>query len=81
LELAEEEGWVSFQYTKKEPRPAFRFGLKKETENQPIRFVSVAAPYKNDIPDIEFKNTSFLKNEIEIELIVNGKLAKVGYKL
>lgn len=81
LELSKEEGWISFQYTKKETRPAYRFGLKKETENQPIRFVSVAAPYKNVIPEIEFKNTSFFKNKIEIELIVNGKLAKVGYKL
>jgi heparan-sulfate lyase len=32
LELSEEEGWVSFEYTKKEPRPAFRYRIKKKIE-------------------------------------------------
>ena len=30
LELTDEEGWVSFEYTKKESRPAFRYRIKKQ---------------------------------------------------
>ena len=53
LLLSEEEGWVSFEYTKKEPRPAFRYRLKKTSENQNVQFVTIVAPYENEIPDIK----------------------------
>jgi heparan-sulfate lyase len=60
LELSEEEGWVSYEYTKKETRPAFHYRLEKTNPNQTVRFITVVAPYKNEIPDIEvaFNNSS-----------------------
>jgi heparan-sulfate lyase len=53
LELIEEEGWVSFVYTKKEKRPAFSYKLKKTNAHQVIRFVTLVAPYTEEIPSVE----------------------------
>jgi heparan-sulfate lyase len=51
LELIKEEGQVSFQYTKKEPRPAFVFQLDKPAEKS-VRFETVVVPYQNGkVPD------------------------------
>ncbi len=52
LELNEEEGKVSFVYTKEESRPAFRYRLNKTSQQQKVQFVTVVAPYQNEIPDI-----------------------------
>jgi heparan-sulfate lyase len=53
LSLNEEEGQVSFIYTKKEARPAFRYSLQKSDQNQKVRFVTLVAPYKGEIPEIK----------------------------
>ncbi|GJM27691.1 MAG: heparinase [Cyclobacteriaceae bacterium] len=53
VELSEEEGWVSFEYTKKQPRPAIRYRIKKSTPNQPVRFITLVVPYEKEIPDIQ----------------------------
>lgn len=55
LELSEEEGKVSFVYSKQENRPAFSYRLKKTSELQTIQFVTVVAPYEEEIPDIKCK--------------------------
>jgi heparan-sulfate lyase len=44
LKLIKEEGQVSFQYAKKEPRPAFVFQMDKPTEES-VSFVTVVIPY------------------------------------
>ena len=49
LQLNEEEGWVSYVYTQKEPRPAFRYRLKKQSA-EPVRFVTIVAPYEGTVP-------------------------------
>ncbi|MDR0704888.1 MAG: hypothetical protein LBF88_07860 [Planctomycetaceae bacterium] len=52
LKLIKEEGQVSFQYAKKEPRPAFVFQIDKPTEES-VRFVTVVIPYENgQIPKV-----------------------------
>lgn len=49
LTMAEEEGWVSFEYTKKEPRPAFRYRIRKPSQDG-VRFVTVVVPYEGAVP-------------------------------
>lgn len=56
MKLEEEEGWVSFKYTEKEPRPAFRYRLLKDEENKPVRFVTAVAPYEQEPLKIELKD-------------------------
>lgn len=72
LELSDEEGWVSFEYTKKESRPAFRYRIKKENKLQQVRFITFVVPYENKKPTIEFdiKEVSGLSI---LELQINGK--------
>ncbi len=50
LSMAEEEGQVSFVYTKKEPRPAFRYRVLKTRAEQKVRFVTVVVPYAAAVP-------------------------------
>ena len=69
LELNEEDGWVSFVYTKKETRPAFNYRIIKTNTNQAVRFVTVVAPYENEIPDLE------------VELIISPDDASNSFKL
>jgi heparan-sulfate lyase len=52
LKLIKEEGQISFQYTVKEPRPAFVYQIDKQTEES-VRFVTIVVPYENGkIPNI-----------------------------
>ena len=53
MKLNEEEGQVSFLYTKKEPRPAFCYTIRKETKDQIVRYVTVVAPYKGYKPEVK----------------------------
>lgn len=84
LVLKEEEGWVSFKYTIKEERPAFNYSLKKESENENIRFVTLVAPFEKKLPDV---NVSVMGNNepgssiLQIEYEVNGKKKQVAYNL
>lgn len=74
LELSEEEGKVSFIYTKLEPRPAFRYRLKKTSATQSVRFVTVVAPYQAGIPDIKCKVLGKSKREKnKLQLLVKEK--------
>jgi heparan-sulfate lyase len=82
MELIEEEGWVSFEYTKKEPRPAFRYRIKKENKTENVRFVTFLAPYKKEIPKVEIEiREGLIKDSQTFELNVNGKKRKIEYSL
>ncbi len=73
LELTKEEGKVSFEYTKQEIRPAFRYRLEKKSKNQNIQFVTVIAPYENKIPDIKCKvisNTKTQDNKKSLKILI-----------
>ncbi len=82
LMLEEEEGQVSFEYTKKEPRPAFRYGLTKEGESK-VRFVSVVYPYKGVGPKVKVKDLSDLgsTSEVNIQVSINGNKRRISYQI
>ena len=84
LELTNEEGWVSFEYTKKESRPAFRYRIKKTNKNQPVRFVTLVAPYEKEIPDIKVElvgNPEIGSNNLQLKLHENGNERVIAYNL
>lgn len=84
LLLEEEEGQVSFLYTKKEPRPAYRFRTEKHAQTPCVRFVTVVAPYDREVPAIKamIKTApSGTTGEMEIEVTEAGKRFKIGYSL
>lgn len=83
LELNEEEGWVSFEYTKKEKRPAFAYSLNKD-EKDYRRFATLVIPLKETVPDIEivdFQTNKNKLNKLKIKLKEKGKIISAGYRL
>jgi len=83
MKLEQEEGQVSFVYTKKEPRPAFRYRLRKET-NAGVRFVTLVAPYSGSKPEVTVK----IKGEPEIaalhmklDIVTDGISKRISYDL
>jgi heparan-sulfate lyase len=81
LKLEEEEGWVSFRYTEKEPRPAFCFRLKKEDENSKVRFVTLVVPYEKEAPEIQLTRITEESGKLEIEVLENGERKMIGYSV
>lgn len=84
LQMKEEEGQVSFVYTKKEPRPAFCFGLKKESAEDQKRFVTLIIPYEKNKPDIKVEvigNSKIGSALLQLEIKENGKKKTIGYIL
>jgi heparan-sulfate lyase len=82
LKLEEEEGQVSFEYTKKEPRPAFRYRLIKNAHQNNIHFITLVAPYKNEVPNIQIKLVGKIPsngNLLQLEITENGKTKNIGY--
>lgn len=82
--LEEEEGWVSFKYTIKEPRPAFSYRLRKESANKPVRFITLVAPFEDKEPDVivnavEEKNSA--SSSLRLEIIEKGKKKYIDYSL
>ncbi|QGY42592.1 heparinase [Maribellus comscasis] len=81
LSLKEEAGWVSFEYTKKEQRPAFCFNLKKKNGNSAVRFVTVVVPYQNKLPDISIESVNATQDKLEVVVKNNGVRNRVAYFL
>ncbi len=52
ISLTPEEGFVSFIYTKKEPRPAFAYRIQKDSKTGFCRFVTVILPYEGIAPKV-----------------------------
>lgn len=80
LKMEEEEGQVSFLYTKKEPRPAFRYRLRKETRG--VRFVTVVVPYSGEAPDIKAKimgKPEIGGSRLSLKVSENGRSKRIGY--
>lgn len=78
LELSEEEGQVSFEYTKKKPRPAFRYRLKKEKADSPIRFVTLVVPFENETPEIEITRAAVESGQVEIVVTESGEKKRIA---
>jgi len=84
LELSEEEGQVSFLYTKKEPRPALRYRIAKKQQDANVRFVTLVAPYDKKLPDINFRivdHPEIGSSTLKLEIQENGKKNQIGYSL
>lgn len=85
MELREEEGWVSHEYTLKEPRPAFCFHVKKTSNNPLIRYVTLLVPYKNGKPDIKVRIIGESENkplsEVTLEITENNHKRLMQYNL
>ena len=84
LDLIEEEGQVSFEYTKKEPRPAFCFRLKKESENVKLKFVTIVVPYTGKKPNIDIesvKNKEVSASKFQLEFVENSEKKVIEYSL
>lgn len=79
LKLEEEEGWVSFKYTEKEPRPAFCYSLEKDSESSNVRFVSLVIPFEKEVPDIQITGIAEKSGKMEIEILENGEKKMIGY--
>jgi heparan-sulfate lyase len=79
LILKEEKGQVSFEYTKKEPRPAFCYRLKKEKESEQIRFVTLVAPFEKEAPNIKIELVG--DSNLQLEINENGNKKNIGYAL
>lgn len=82
VNLEKEDGQVSFRYTKKEPRPAFRYGVKKGVE--PVRFITIVAPYFKKVPDVKvrvLKDTGIGSGELRLEINENGRKRLTEYRL
>ena len=80
-ELLEEEGWVSFLYTKKEPRPAFCYRLKKSDEKEKLHFVTMVIPFEKEAPKIQIIRSVIESGKMEIEVFENGEQKIIGYKM
>ncbi len=85
MEFREEEGWVSHEYTLKEPRPAFCFHVKKTSNNPLIRYVTLLVPYKNGKPDIKVRIIGESENkplsEVTLEITENNHKRLMQYNL
>ena len=69
LSMAEEEGQVSFVYTKKEPRPAFRYRIVKNSAGQKVRFVTVVVPYEGVVPIPKIEVLGGDKGKLLVEVL------------
>lgn len=84
IEMMKEEGQVSFVYTRKEPRPAFCYRVKKNAGTRGIRYVSIVAPYMDSIPDLTARIIGEPEtggNGLDMEVSSDGILKRIGYRL
>ncbi len=83
LTLQEEEGQVSFIYTKKEPRPAFGYRLHKGADETGVRYLTVVAPYSGNQPRISARMVGpspIGASRLEIEIELDGNSRKLSYE-
>ncbi|WP_247237440.1 alginate lyase family protein [Telluribacter sp. SYSU D00476] len=84
IKLEAEEGQVSFVYTKKEPRPAFRYRLPKTTTENGLRFVTLVVPYTGSRPSVSARvvgQPPVGASQIELEVVVDGVKKHLTYQL
>lgn len=83
MTLEEEEGQVSFHYGNREPRPAFRFRIRKAGPGG-VRFVTLVAPYKGNAPAATIEligNPEPGAKKVELTVTCGDVTAKIGYDL
>lgn len=83
MTIQKEEGQVSFEYTKKQPRPAFRYRINKQKQES-VRFVTVVEPFRVSPSDIDVQiigEPEIGGNKMSLQLNVNGQSKIIRYKL
>lgn len=85
MQMKEEEGWVSTDYRKKEERPAYAFEVNKAKDQANVRYITVIYPVKDKAtaPKVEasFKSKATDKSSLDVEVKIDKKVYKLGYKL
>jgi len=84
MTIEEEQGQVSFEYAKKEPRPAFRYRLSKLAEEPGVRFVTLVAPYTGAMPafDIQIEGQPQIgAKRFALNVMTAGVSRQIGYDL
>ena len=84
IQLEDEEGQVSFVYTQKEPRPAFRYRIHKQTKGPGVRFVTVVTPYQGAAPKVSARiigEPEIGSSRVDLEIVAEGKTKRVQYEL
>ena len=84
LKLLEEEGQVSFEYTKKEPRPAFGYHIEKESGLAGLRFITLVIPYETGKPEVKVKVVGDPQpgsSDLQLEITENAETKIIGYSL
>jgi heparan-sulfate lyase len=82
LQMQEEEGQVSFVYTEKEARPAFRYRQQKRSEA--TRFVTLVMPYEDQVADVQVKVIDTpvgALHSLKLEITEGNKTMQIGYEL
>ena len=74
IKMIEEEGWVSYEYGKKEKRPAFGFQCEKNSE-KPIRFITVIYPTSTSAPKMLAKlaDNEMQEKAVNVSLKIDNK--------
>ena len=74
IKMIEEEGWVSYEYGKKEKRPAFGFQCEKNSE-KPIRFITVIYPTTTSAPKMLAKlaDNEMQEKAVNVSLKIDNK--------
>jgi heparan-sulfate lyase len=81
VSMVEEEGQVSFLYTKKEPRPAFGFLTKKDEGQSHTFYVTLVIPYEKEVPSIHINHSSIIPGTVDMEISQDGVIRELGYRL
>jgi heparan-sulfate lyase len=82
--LRKEKGQVSFKYGSKQPRPAFRFRIKKTSDTPGVRFVTLVVPYEGKVPEVKLSlvgSPAPGASRIELDVTVGATTARIGYDL
>ncbi|NND08551.1 MAG: alginate lyase family protein [Saprospiraceae bacterium] len=83
LKLEEELGQVSYEYTKKQPRPAFRFRQQK-TATEHIRFVTIIQPFPESTSPTRYSavvHSSIGDPNIQMSISEGSQLRKISFGL
>ncbi|MEX2639040.1 MAG: alginate lyase family protein [Balneolales bacterium] len=82
--LREEEGQVSFQYTKKEPRPAFSYRMHKAEGTAGLRYITIVAPYAETLPELAVNvsgQPAIGGLGLDLDITEQGQTRRIGYTL
>lgn len=84
LKLEEELGQVSFVYTKKEERPAFRYRIAKTSAEHSIRIITKIIPFQDEPAELKVhleEASNVPGSSIRLGVREGGELRQIGYQL